>query len=400
MVDATCNAKGERCTEEHTTGQVSVQSTGTGSGPSLDGSSISSDELQNETRQHPTWTCIGWCEGANFNRATGGLMPRFVIDVLHGVSQVVFLANSTSGGLLLLAMLLGSPKGAMVLGLLGACCATGLTMMFGLQEEARKEGLLGYNAVLVGAGLALFVDNFMVAVLATVVAASVSALVAVLLSRVIKPHLTLSFNISILTSLALIRFMQMQGYLPGVPEKANEVVIFHGVSDFPLLDGLEFLKAVLNGVSQIFLVSGPLSGVVMLVAIGLGSPLGALCTLLGSLLATLQAALMGVSLMELEHGIWGFNAALTSLWVSFHFRSMGPTSILFLVVFVSCCTTFTWAGLDVVAEKMNGWMAAAFTLPFNVVAFFLVGVERCVLRAVSCSKGKTPEVCTEEMTTP
>ena len=37
-----------------------------------------------------------------------------------------------------------------------------------------------------------------------------------------KPHLTLSFNVSILTSLALIRFMEMHGYLPGVPEKANE----------------------------------------------------------------------------------------------------------------------------------------------------------------------------------
>ena len=37
-----------------------------------------------------------------------------------------------------------------------------------------------------------------------------------------KPHLTLSFNVSILTSLALIRFMEMHGYLPGMPEKANE----------------------------------------------------------------------------------------------------------------------------------------------------------------------------------
>ncbi len=39
------------------------------SGPSLDAASTSSDELQNETRQHPTWTCIGWCEGGN--RGTG-----------------------------------------------------------------------------------------------------------------------------------------------------------------------------------------------------------------------------------------------------------------------------------------------------------------------------------------
>lgn len=398
MVDTTCNDKGATCIEEHTTGAVSAQSTGTGSGPSLYAVSTSSDERQNETRQHPTWTCVGWCEGGQFNRGTGGLMPRFLIDVLHGVAQVVFLDNSVSGGLILLAMLLASPKGAMVLGLLGACCATGLTMNLGLEEEARKEGLLGYNAVLVGAGLAVFVDNFLVAALATVVAASASALLAVLLSRLIKPHLTLSFNVSILTSLALIHFMEMQGYLPGVPEKVNEV-IFHGVSDFSLLDGLEFLKAVLNGVSQIFLVSGPLSGVVMLVAISLTSPLGAACTLLGSLLATLQAALLRVPLMELEHGIWGFNAALTSLWVSFHFRSLGPTSILFLVAFVSCCTTFTFAGLDVVAVNTNGWIAAVFTLPFNVVAFFLVGVER-VLRGVSCSKAKTPEVCTEETMTP
>ena len=46
-------------------------------------------------------------------------------------------------------------------------------------------GLLGYNAVLVGSALALFVDNFLVAALATVVAASMSALLAVLLSAAV-----------------------------------------------------------------------------------------------------------------------------------------------------------------------------------------------------------------------
>eukprot|EP00435_Cladocopium_sp_Y103_P056028 s1260_g18.t1 len=141
--------------------------------------------------------------------------------------------------------------------------------------------------------------------------------------------------------------------------------IFQWISDFPLLDGFQFLKATLNGVR-----------VIILVAICLVTPLGALSTLLGSLIATLGAAGCGAEVAEGNILIWGFNAALTALWVALHFRSLGHGPVLLLVLFASCSATGVFALLAMLAELSDGWAKAPFTLPFNAVAFFLVAVER------------------------
>ena len=53
------------------------------------------------------------------------------------------MTNSVSGALILLAMLLGAPRGASVLGALGALCATGISWLLSLDREAREEGDTG-----------------------------------------------------------------------------------------------------------------------------------------------------------------------------------------------------------------------------------------------------------------
>lgn len=349
----------------------------------------------------PTWrTMTARClEGAKDCHGSQG----FLIHVLNSVSQVVFLTNALSGALILLAMLVGAPRGAFVLGFFGALCANGISWLLGLDPDARREGLLGYNAVLVGAGFAVFVQNFLLAAVATLVFGTLSALLAAGLSRLMKPHLTLSFNVCILSGLALIHVMELEHLLPSlaghVDSKAHEA-IFQWISDFPLLDGFQFLKATLNGVPEIFVVSGPVSGVIMLVAIGLETPVCALSTLLGSLIATLGAAGCGADVLDVKTGIWGFNAALTSLWVALHFRSLGHVPVLLLVLFASCCATGVFALLAMLAELSGGWAKAPFTLPFCVVGLFLVAVERCVLRLDMCTKQKPPECTEENLATP
>lgn len=353
----------------------------------------------------PTWrTMTARClEGAkDCHGSQGFLMPRFLIHVLNSVSQVVFLTNALSGALILLAMLIGAPRGASVLGFFGALCANGISWLLGLDPDARREGLLGYNAVLVGAGFAVFVQNFLLAAVATLVFGTLSALLAAGLSRLMKPHLTLSFNVCVLSGLALIHVLELEHLLPspaGLDSKAHEA-IFQWISDFPLLDGFQFLKATLNGVPEIFVVSSPVSGVIMLVAIGLETPVGALSTLLGSLIATLGAAGCGADVLDVKTGIWGFNAALTSLWVALHFRSLGHFPVFLLVLFASCCATGVFALLAMLAELSGGWAKAPFTLPFCVVGLFLVAVERCLLRLDMCTKQKPPECTEENLATP
>lgn len=358
------------------------------------GSSTDSSEEADTTWRSMTARCL---EGANERfTSQGSSMPRFLIDVLNSVSQVVFVTNSLSGALILLAMLIGAPRGAFVLGFFGALCATGISWLVGLDPDARREGLLGYNAVLVGAGFAVFVQNFLLAALGTLIFGMLSALLAAGLSRLVKPHLTLSFNVCILSGLALVHLMELEHLLPSESHSAEAV--FQWISDFPLLDGLQFLKATLNGVSQIFLVTSPVSGVIVLVAICFVTPLGALSTLLGSIVATLGAAACGAEVLEVKKGIWGFNAALTALWVALHFRSQGPIPVLLLVLFASCCASGAFA-LLATATELSSWARAPFTLPFNAVAFFLVAVERCVLHREMCTKQR-PQCTEENLATP
>ncbi|CAL1158641.1 unnamed protein product [Cladocopium goreaui] len=98
--------------------------------------------------------------------------------------------------------------------------------------------------------------------------------------------------------------------------------------------------------------------------------------------------------------IWGFNAALTSLWVALHFRSLGHFPVFLLVLFASCCATGVFALLAMLAELSGGWAKAPFTLPFCVVGLFLVAVERCLLRLDMCTKQKPPECTEENLATP
>lgn len=128
--------------------------------------------------------------------------------------------------------------------------------------------------------------------------------------------------------------------------------------------------------------------------------MGALSTLLGSLIATLGAAGCGADVLDVKTGIWGFNAALTSLWVALHFRSLGHVPVLLLVLFASCCATGVFALLAMLAELSGGWAKAPFTLPFCVVGLFLVAVERCLLRLDMCTKQKPPECTEENLATP
>lgn len=339
------------------------------------GSSTDSSEEADTTWRSMTARCLGANE--RFTRQ-GSLMPRFLIDVLNSVSQVVFVTNSLSGALILLAMLIGAPRGAFLLGFFGALCATGISWLVGLDPDARREGLLGYNAVLVGAGFAVFVQNFLLAALGTLIFGMLSALLAAGLSRLVKPHLTLSFNVCILSGLALVHLMELEHLLPSESHSAEAV--FQWISDFPLLDGLQFLKATLNGVSQIFLVTSPVSGVIVLVAICFVTPLGALSTLVGSIVATLGAAACGAEVLEVKKG------------------SQGPIPVLLLVLFASCCATGAFA-LLATATALSGWARAPFTLPFNAVAFFLVAVERCVLHREMCTKQR-PQCTEENLATP
>ena len=360
------------------TGELSIESQST--------ESSESDDSPSDRE-----TCCVCCREQGANDFEGrSPLTIFCLEVLHGVSQVCFFTSPLAGAAFLVAVLVGKPRAAILLGLLGVLSATGFSCCLGLDVDARREGLLGYNAMLVGCAFAFAVTDFWWAALVTVPAAAMSAFVAAGLLKVLRPQLTLAFNLAALTTLALLHLKD---------DTYDAGATIHGVtwiSVFPQLSGLECLTAILNGVAQIFFVASPISGLIILVGIGLAGPSIAFNTLLGSLVATLGAAKCGADLPRLKQGIWGYNAALTALWICFYFKKLGCFPVLFLVFCGAAAGTAVFAALDVVVGLTNGFAPSCFTMPFNTVALSFVAVYSLIQNMRSMAKTKPSPECEEQ----
>ena len=366
-----------------------------------------SDEVESPTwcsRCSTSWCSLrSWCsacgcetadaaesdEADDVEASGASLIPRFLVDVLNGISQVCFVTNSVSGAIFILAILIGTPRAAIILSILGGLSATGLAACFGIDKEARKEGLLGYNGVLVGCSFSVHVENFLVGIVATIVSAGISAVVAAGLSRLMKKQLTSAFNIIALITLLGIHCVQRDH-----PRKHDS--IFTWTSDFAFLHGLDSAKATLNGIAQMFFVSSPVSGILITLGICIASPFSALLSLLGSFIGALLGGACGANASDIQSGFFGYNGALIALWISLHFRALGFS----LVTILACCgataATAVYVGLRLAAAASNGYLHSPLTLPLCSVAFLLVASEHFIrFITMSTAVSQMREDCTD-----
>lgn len=310
--------------------------------------------------------------------AEGTRLGHFLGDFLKGISQVCFISHRGTGLIFLLGIFIGTLRGG-ILALLGGIAATTMGVLlgyWGVDDTARKEGLLGYNGVLIGCALAVFMkESLLNALLATIAGAGLSAVCVVALSRLLKTQLTMVFNPITLVILACTHL-----WADHPDEDGKSSVLFNWKSDFPDLTALDCAQAMLNGVAQIFLVCNPTSGLIMVLGICLASPLAAQASLVGSLAAALGCAACGVDLAELPQGLWTFNGALIGMFTSCRFKSLGYVWVSLLVCVGSAAATATYAGLLALTRLSHGFAAAPFTLPTCIVAFLLIALETATQR--------------------
>eukprot|EP00320_Phaeocystis_rex_P021107 CAMPEP_0119084100 /NCGR_PEP_ID=MMETSP1178-20130426/128325_1 /TAXON_ID=33656 /ORGANISM="unid sp, Strain CCMP2000" /LENGTH=329 /DNA_ID=CAMNT_0007067033 /DNA_START=112 /DNA_END=1102 /DNA_ORIENTATION=- len=239
------------------------------------------------------------------------------------------------------------------LGALGTATSTATARLVGLDTAAISAGIAGYNGCLVGCAFSVFLGQPAWAP-ATVVATLAASAATVPLIPALKkacgsvPSWTLGFNVTTLSVLTYIR--------PFDAPAAAAVVVSPS--------GWDWLAAPFCGVSQIFVVQSPLTGLALLGGIGLYSRGCAAHTLLGAAIGSAVGVAMGAPALEITAGLWGFNSALTSLAVSVFYVS-SPASV-----------ALSAAGAATSAVVFGGIKTAfaascatpALTLPFCAVA--------------------------------
>ena len=231
---------------------------------------------------------------------------------LRGLAQVIFINNPLSGLVLLLAFLVQSPWCAL-LALLGTAASHCTARLLGLPEGLRSEGIYGFNGALVGCAVANFAQfdrplSSLIWAALVVLGGALTTLLLEGLGRGINrslglPPLTLPFIIVTwgllgLASLAPGAALALAEPVP-MPELAStSQALVHGL---------------LRSAGQVFLCSNPWSGLLVLLATALASPLAAGLGLLGALVGMATGLLLDAPLEAIAQGLWGYNGLLVAI---------------------------------------------------------------------------------------
>ena len=244
------------------------------------------------------------------------LLRNFIVHAgayFRGASQVMLANNVCTGILCHLALGLSSPW-LLVCSMIGLFTASEVSFMLGTGPNAWRGGLFGYNGMLVGGAMSIFLaggDWNALAIPFIIFGAIFSVLVTLALGNMYAPTLgvppfTLPFIfvtwILIGVMHGSVHFPPIPSLMPGAVNSAPALTFYPSAS--------QFFSAWFSGVAQIYFASSPYSGAVFVIAMAFYSRISALACLLGPLIGMASAMMFGVGETSFVSGLWGYNPAL------------------------------------------------------------------------------------------
>jgi urea transporter len=342
-------------------------------------------------------TMPGWGE-----RMDGNPFLAFVDSCLRGVGQVCFMNNPITGLAILVAMFVGEVWLGFA-GVLGLVVSTLAAIAIGMDRAAIRAGLFGFNGVLVGAGMSLFLqpDWSGVVMVWIVVGAFLSTVLHAALANVFigawkVPPFTLAFNF--MTLLFLVGALQYaNGKVGGLVAPADAQVTAGSVSntlrsaaDAASSNNVEgVLNAILRGISQLFFANSVVSGIIIVAGLAVCSRIAAIFALVGSTVGMLTGLAVGASGVAIYNGLWGFNSFDAALAVGGVFFVLSVRSGLLAVA----CAVLTALLFGAIGALFVPWGLPALTLPFvfGTLAFVLLKGATTKLEPVAVEDITTPE---------
>lgn len=122
---------------------------------------------------------------------------------------------------------------------------------------------------------------------------------------------------------------------------------------------LSFMDAVFRGIGQVMLQNNSYSGLIFLTGIFYNSIILGFAALLGAIVSTATAILLGADRSRICDGLFGFNGALVAIALLYFFSA--NTLIILYVVLAAACTTVVMAAL---LNFLKTWNIPALTAPF------------------------------------
>jgi urea transporter len=237
---------------------------------------------------------------------------------LRGIGQAIFVNNPISGLLILIALFIQS-SWVGVLSVVGVMASTLAAIALNLDRTSLRNGIFGYNGILVGAALATFGasgngDWNPHWIIATILFSALTTLLMKtfglwFIRKVNCAPLTLPFIIATLLFLAITVWIPQPFY--------NTLSVSpSSPPTFEPMNGWRVLASLPIGFGQVFLMDKFVSGLLVLAAVAWYSPTGAVVGVLGGVCGTLAAMMIGVHPDTLYAGLWSYNGTLTAMAIA------------------------------------------------------------------------------------
>ena len=159
------------------------------------------------------------------------------------------------------------------------------------------------------------------------------------------------------------RLKTLYKYFKGSMPLEQAFVLKHGIL-------LEFIDNCLRGISQIFFVNNPVSGVIILVAIGIDTWYNAVFAIVGVAASTLMASIVCADVNAIRSGIFGYNGSLTALaiaYFSFGDKNDPKLQMLLPAVIMGALSTMILIGVIIFTKRLLG--TPPFTFPFQAASW-------------------------------
>lgn len=283
----------------------------------------------------------------------------------RGAGQVMFQDNVWTGVLFIIGIFVGAYMEGMPVVVWGAL--TGLAVstlagyLFKMPDADGREGLWGFNGILVGCALPTFLANTVWMWIALIVCAAMTTWVRTGMNNLLAPWRVSSFTFPFVfcTWCFLLAGREFAGMGPAhmsTPELA------YTISPLECHSVLDFAEYWLKGIAKVFLINSWVTGAVFLIGLAIASWRAALWAGISSLIALVMALLWQAQGSSIIGGLYGFSAVLTGIALGATFWKPTLRNSL-MAAFGVVATVFIQAAMNALLAPVG---LASLTAPFCI----------------------------------
>lgn len=287
---------------------------------------------------------------------------------LKGISQVIFVESVISGFIILVAITIADYTVGLI-AIISSIIGTLIGRIGGGDKTALNQGLFGYNSVLIGIALAIYMTgriSWEIAFIGAAFAGIITGAMMHFLKDMELPVLTFPFvMMTWIFLLASYHFKILTISLQLTPQNLSGwELITEGSTD--ITSGL------VGGIGQVYFQDKLLSGILILIAVFWANWKWGIYTLVGTAIGWLTAYILGPEVTLLNLGLYGYNAVLTMLAVGVVFDADHPFAPITGVI-AAIASVLLAAGIHSVLLPYG---LPVLTMPFVIVTWVFLGARK------------------------